>query len=144
MKKEEYIRRYGEERYNEFKKQVIAIQKKRAEEKRAANPKIRVDKTAVKDEITVRMLIQVPDYEYYEDFTKWLKKYESAFQRKLREEWKRLSNQRHIIVVDCWSHAVSNKTFTVSASLTQLGMRKKERDSFKQIVKEIADDKELF
>ena len=120
MKKSEYIARYGEERYNEYKASRVT---EYAEEK-----------SIIVDDITVKLSLPLPDYEDYLEQLAEIDRMIGRLQHIMRMDWGKETRQRFILVVDGGVISNKKKVFSVKVNLAQLGMNKVTRDKFKEFV----------
>ena len=126
MTKEEYIRRYGEERY----KQHLEMMKKRRPRK---DPKLKKYYQSVKrDYITVKTYLPIPESEDYLFQLEEIDRLLGKLQRVMRLAWKEETTERFILTCD--GGVISNKRgkFMVKVNLAQIGMDLEMRNRFKK------------
>ena len=131
MKKAEYIQRYGLRKYQEHKERAKENQRKRIE----AGKQSLAEKDYVKDSVTVKAYLPVPDVEDYAEQLVEIEKEAYRFQNYLKREWARETNENFILVVDSANKEKGGRRFIARVNLTQLRMPTATRDKFKEIVK---------
>ena len=129
MKREEFIRRYGERKYREHIERSKAYAKKRKEEGRKP-----VQRESTKDYTTVTAYLITPDVEDYGEQLIAIDRKASKFQQYIRRVWAERTSQRFILTVDSTNKEKGGKRFKTKITLTQLSMDRDTRDEFKEVV----------
>lgn len=133
MKKDEYIAKYGVEKYNEQKKKIAENTRKRNQRNKENNVvKVLTD---VDDSVTGKTFLDAPFAESEEEGLKLIEKKAYAFQKYLQKLWRKETTKPFILVVDEYIKAKGGKRFIAKCNLTQLNMDAETRQHFIEIVK---------
>lgn len=133
MKKNEFIERWGEEKYNkmvERAKENYRRNKERYKRDKVTN----AYEGVITNSVTVSLRLPLPEIDDYQSRLDETERMVRRLQHEMRRAWMEETSERFILTVDggCKSHG--KDTFSVRVTLVQIGMKKSMRDRFKKFV----------
>lgn len=138
MRKEEFIRRYGEEAYKEHLKMKSEDTKRR----KLGLPHIK--KTKPINNITVKVTVEADLETNLIDRLEQQEAIASKLQKRLKDWWKKQTDKKFIIVVEYGNLDKLKSTLSYKIELTQLNLHEEEISMFKvgvgTITREIIDN----
>lgn len=131
MKKDEFIAKYGVEKYNEQKKKIAENTRKRNQRNKENNV-VNV-LTDFEDSVTGKTYLNIPRAETVDEDLKLVELVALKFQKHLNRLWRNETKEPFILVVDEYSRKKNGKVL-MKCNLTQLKMNVETRNKFKEIV----------
>lgn len=127
MKKEEFIARYGEEKWEEHLNAVRVAQKR----KRAGLPPQKSDSSRYwKNDVTVKLWLPIPDVDEYDEMLKENERRAAELQKQMRKEWVKETDKDFILIVTAGNKVKGKIGYIVD--LYQLSMDRTEQRKFKE------------